>query len=233
MVQVESPWQVGYVARINEMRKPLVLWRKGDNGCGRGLDRIVRNHLYRSWVRKEISRQEREAMDQVDAVIAVSDIDREALIELYGVEDRKVSVIPWGVDINKYRFFTIEEKVRAKELLYLSGKKVAVFLEGRSMNLMLKRCGLSLIWPGSLDRYAVFDCRKGRGGVYRESHPNVQFTGFVDDPVRYFAAADVGVNPMQSGGGMHFKMLEYLSSGLPTVTTELGARGLRRPWRIT
>ena len=30
---------------------------------------------------------------------------------------------------------------------------------------------------------------------------------------------------------MHLKMLEYLASGLPIVTTEVGARGLRRPWQ--
>lgn len=30
---------------------------------------------------------------------------------------------------------------------------------------------------------------------------------------------------------MHLKMLEYMSSGIPVVTTEAGARGLRKPWK--
>ena len=33
--------------------------------------------------------------------------------------------------------------------------------------------------------------------------------------------ADIGINPLISGSGTNLKMLEYLSSGLPTVTTPI------------
>lgn len=231
VIQVQFPWQAGYVARINEMRKPLVfvahnvearLWERFESNC--------KKSSYRSWVRKEISRQEREAMDLVDAVIAVSETDREGLIELYGVEDRKVSVIPWGVDVNKYRYYSVDEKVRAKELPGLSGKKVVVF-SGSLYEPNVEAVRFILDMAGEFGSDTLFLIVGRVGEAFTgESHPNVQFTGFVDDPVKYFAAADVGINPMQSGGGMHLKILEYLSSGLSTVTTEVGARGLRRPW---
>ena len=231
LIQVQFPWQVGYMARINEMRKPLVcvahnvearLWERFESNC--------RKSSYRSWVRKEILRQEREAMELVDAVIAVSETDREGLIELYGVEDRKVSIIPWGVDVNKYHYYSIDEKVRAKELLGMSGKKVVVF-SGSLYEPNVEAVRFILDMAGEFGSDTLFLIVGRVGEAFTgESVPNVQFTGFVDDPVKYFAAADVGINPMQSGGGMHLKMLEYLSSGLPTVTTALGARGFRRPW---
>jgi glycosyltransferase involved in cell wall biosynthesis len=232
VIQVEMPWQAGYVARINEMRKPLILvahnvearlWERFESNC--------RKSSYRSWIRNEISRQERGAIDLADAVIAVSEMDREALIELYGVEDRKVSVIPWGVDVNRYRFYSVDEKGRAKESLGLSGRRVVVFSGALyEPNVEAVRFILNMAGEFGPDTLFLVVGRVGEAFAGESIPTNIMFTGFVDDPVRYFAAADVGINPMQSGGGMHLKMLEYLSTGLPTVTTEVGARGFRRPW---
>ncbi|MGB4565162.1 MAG: glycosyl transferase family 1, partial [Dethiobacteria bacterium] len=41
-----------------------------------------------------------------------------------------------------------------------------------------------------------------------------------------FAAADLAVNPVLSGGGTNLKTLEFISAGLPLFSTEFGARGL-------
>ena len=38
-----------------------------------------------------------------------------------------------------------------------------------------------------------------------------------------FDAADVALNPMQSGSGTNLKMLDYFAAGLPVVTTAIGA----------
>ncbi len=40
------------------------------------------------------------------------------------------------------------------------------------------------------------------------------------------AAADIAVNPVESGSGSNVKMFEYLAAGLPVVTTPAGARGI-------
>ena len=57
---------------------------------------------------------------------------------------------------------------------------------------------------------------------------NVVQMGEVDDGARdeLLGLADVALNPMLSGGGTNLKLLEYLAAGIPTVTTEVGARGL-------
>ena len=39
------------------------------------------------------------------------------------------------------------------------------------------------------------------------------------------AAADVAVNPVDSGSGSNVKLAEYLASGIPVVTTAVGLRG--------
>jgi glycosyltransferase involved in cell wall biosynthesis len=38
--------------------------------------------------------------------------------------------------------------------------------------------------------------------------------------------SDIAINPVLFGAGTNVKMLEYMAAGLPTVTTEIGARGL-------
>jgi glycosyltransferase involved in cell wall biosynthesis len=55
---------------------------------------------------------------------------------------------------------------------------------------------------------------------------NIVFTGYVEDTVPYLKVADIAINPMLSGSGTNIKVLEYLASGLPTITTPAGARGL-------
>jgi len=47
------------------------------------------------------------------------------------------------------------------------------------------------------------------------------------------AAADLGVSPMWSGGGMPVNLLEFLATGLLMLTTPIGSRGVsanQSPW---
>ena len=58
---------------------------------------------------------------------------------------------------------------------------------------------------------------------------NVLAFGVVDELEKYeiYKLADIAINPMFSGSGTNIKMLDYFSAGIPVVTTETGARGLR------
>jgi len=57
---------------------------------------------------------------------------------------------------------------------------------------------------------------------------NVRLLGIVDDVVkrRELARCALALNPMFSGSGTNLKMLDYLASGAPVITTPIGARGL-------
>ena len=50
-------------------------------------------------------------------------------------------------------------------------------------------------------------------------------TGRVPDVVPYFAASDVGLNPITRGAGANVKLFEYIASGLPVISTSFGVRG--------
>ncbi|MFC6340536.1 glycosyltransferase [Nocardioides hankookensis] len=62
-----------------------------------------------------------------------------------------------------------------------------------------------------------------------EAEPGVEVTGTVPDPAGYIARAEVCVNPMQAGGGMQNKLIEFLASGKPTVATSVANEGISAP----
>jgi polysaccharide biosynthesis protein PslH len=56
--------------------------------------------------------------------------------------------------------------------------------------------------------------------------PEIKVLGFVEDLAPLYAAADVAVVPVRSGGGTRIKLLEAFAHGVPVVTTRLGAEGI-------
>jgi polysaccharide biosynthesis protein PslH len=54
----------------------------------------------------------------------------------------------------------------------------------------------------------------------------VEVTGTVKDPSACIGEAEVCINPMQAGGGMQNKLIEYLASAKPTVATSVANEGL-------
>lgn len=57
----------------------------------------------------------------------------------------------------------------------------------------------------------------------------VQVVGTVPDTATYIAQAQVCVNPMQAGGGMQNKLIEYLASGKAVVATNVANEGIGAP----
>lgn len=55
--------------------------------------------------------------------------------------------------------------------------------------------------------------------------PGLICTGFVDDVLPYFHAADLSINPITQGSGTNVKVFEYLASLLPLLSTSFGIRG--------
>lgn len=56
--------------------------------------------------------------------------------------------------------------------------------------------------------------------------PGVTVAGTVPDPAIYMAEAAVCINPMQAGGGMQNKLIEYLAMGKAIVATPVANEGI-------
>lgn len=74
--------------------------------------------------------------------------------------------------------------------------------------------GLRLVVAGSVSR-----------ALAGERDVALRVAGEVDDLEPWLHAADVGINPVASGGGSNVKLPTYLAAGLAVVTTAYGLRG--------
>lgn len=88
-------------------------------------------------------------------------------------------------------------------------------------------------WPSILEKHP--DCKLyilGKSADDRilrasKQHPNVVFTGFVSNLEDYLKKTRVYIAPLRFGSGMKVKVLEGLYRGVATVTTSVGAEGLK------
>ena len=64
------------------------------------------------------------------------------------------------------------------------------------------------------------------------THPNVEFTGFLEDYAGALKQADVVISPILQGWGFPTKIVEALACGKPTVTTPVGGRALEKDYHI-
>ncbi len=219
LLQVEHPWQVPTLARWNRGRRPLVM-------VAHNVEASVAAQVGRPAREVEAIRaREKDAVAASDAVIAFTDDDRWGLIEHAGADPAKVHVIPLGVDTDQFRPATPEAKARAKAALGLEGKRVALFV-GSLYEPNVEAVSALFEIASKLDRKDLVFLVVGRVGERFRSTDRVRVTGGVADVAPDFAAADLAVNPMRSGGGMQVKLLEFLAMGLPTITTTVGARGM-------
>ena len=57
---------------------------------------------------------------------------------------------------------------------------------------------------------------------------NIIYAGYADDIAAYYKAADLFLNPVQSGGGIKTKMVEAIAFGTTVVSTVTGATGINQ-----
>jgi glycosyltransferase involved in cell wall biosynthesis len=192
------------------------------NRTGRKLLRLVR-------------RTERRAARRSDLVLATSAEDAATLARLYGLAPERVGVVPNGVDCAAAGSLPRDEASLAsarRSLGWDERRPVCVFVGSwHHPNLEAVRAIADLAprFPevgfevlGDVRR--LFELKDSPERL----PPNVRLHGPVSEETKHavFAAATLALNPMRSGGGTNLKMLDYLAWGLPTLSTEIGARGL-------
>jgi sugar transferase (PEP-CTERM/EpsH1 system associated) len=173
------------------------------------------------WAR--LRRFERTVCERADAVVAVSELDGEAIAQL--APGLHPLVVPNGVDTQSYRTDLPDTLPLGHPNLVFTGK-----MDFRP-NIDAMRWFCAEVWP---------DVRRRVPGVHlyivgQGPHPEVQrmtedpaitVTGFVPEILPYFGGADVYIVPLRVGGGTRLKVLEAMASGLAIVSTRLGAEGI-------
>jgi glycosyltransferase involved in cell wall biosynthesis len=214
VVQVESPWQLEFARGAASC--PVVLVMQNAEA------RLLAERGVSRRIAALAARVERAALEQADAVVFLSAEDRAAVTADYGLARAGCHTCGVGVDTEEFRPASEAERAAAKRALGLGGP-VAVFAGSWHLP---NRSALAAVQGIAAAARGWTFLVVGTVGRPEETTDRVRITGPVDDVRPFFRAADVALNPMREGGGVNLKVLEYLATGLPTVATPFGVRGL-------
>ncbi|MCQ1535094.1 glycosyltransferase family 4 protein [Methanosarcina sp. KYL-1] len=227
LIQVEHPWQFKYAFSNKNTTTPIIFVEHNVELCLQ--DQLLRSKFSKNFL-QYVEKNEAFALDKSNAIFSVSNEDKDKLIEYYDVDKSKIYVVPNGVDTALFKPSTEKEKELLKQKFNLVGKKIVLFTgwayqpnyeaveEIIRISKELNDDNLVFLIVGKVGERFLYD--------NNNTLNNILFTGRVESVEPYYKLADIAINPMKSGSGSNLKMLEYLSSGLPIITTDVGARGL-------
>ncbi|HJV34181.1 glycosyltransferase family 4 protein [Geomonas sp.] len=175
-----------------------------------------------AWLKYLLVRaMERSIVRRFDAVLTLSDFDRDFLLNMEPGLPVSTVPIPAGLDITERQY-----PARPNTLLFLASYKY------RRVNVDAALYFYHEVFPRV--RAALPQARFIAAGYgppeeltsLAERDHAVEVPGFVDDLDRCCKEAAVFVAPILTGGGIIVKILDALAAGTPVVTTSYGNEGI-------
>ena len=188
------------------------------------VDREAIRHLpaaiYSTIQSARLERFERAICADVDAVLAVSEQDRDYLREHGGAP---VRVIPNGIHAVEYE--PAAEAARASGRLLFSGKmdyrpNVDAIEWFHSAVYPLVRAA----FPGA--GLQIVGRNPHRRLLRLAEDESIRITGWVESVLPYLHAATIYIVPLRMGSGTRLKILQAMAAGCAVVSTSIGAAGL-------
>ncbi|MFX0136554.1 MAG: glycosyltransferase family 4 protein [Candidatus Hodarchaeota archaeon] len=158
-------------------------------------------------------------------IVTVSKADKEDISKY--VSRSKISICPNGVDINYYHPNMSKYSRDIKKKYGISGPLVV--FHGSLIdppNRVAINVIRNKILPFISKKYPDIIFMIIGANPPKINHPNIIFTGLVDNLPAYLAAADVAIDPVLESTGAEIKILEYLACGVPTVVSNMAAKGI-------
>jgi glycosyltransferase involved in cell wall biosynthesis len=174
---------------------------------------------------------ERYVYDRVDRFITLSSAFKDVLVDSYGIDPARISVIPMGIDIERFRpaadptvarkvlgwptdvpiFFTARRLVHRVGLLELV--RAVALLKTTQPRFLLKIAGRGPLAP---------QLRALIGELGLSEH--IELLGFISEEelVHAYQGANVTVLPTQSLEGFGTIISESLACGTPVIVTPVG-----------
>ncbi|WFB58919.1 glycosyltransferase family 4 protein [Paenibacillus sp. BR1-192] len=180
------------------------------------------------WLKKQV---EQLTYRRSDGFIVLSEYFRDVLTETYGVDERKIHIIPGAVDHNRFRPHPDRNELRLQ--LGISSYQPLLFCIRR----LVRRMGIDRLIHAMVDVVRVFPEVRlfiGGDGPMRAEYedlilrlglsPNVKLLGRIsnEELVQYYQAADISLVPTLTLEGFGLITVESLACGTPVLGTPYG-----------
>lgn len=194
---------------------------------------LLRRTVAGKYLASKVEKVERALVNRCQHIMACSPNDAQSYENHYGVAADKISLIPNGVDCERFRPVMMEAKEAIKQDLELSTSPLGVFVgSAYPPNIAAVEFLVHTFAPAVPEMTVAIV--GGVGPAWQEAAKdaalpeNIRILGIVDDSTldRLYQAAEFGLNPMMHGSGTNIKMLDYMACGLTVITTPTGARGI-------
>ncbi|MGD2041665.1 MAG: glycosyltransferase family 4 protein [Anaerolineae bacterium] len=172
-----------------------------------------------------------------DRVVALSEVDRDFMVELYGVPLERFALIPHGVDPDLFDYRPEGAAAARAELGLPAGVPLLTFVgkldyipNERAVAYIADRIAPAVWAQYPQARFVIIG--QGAEALPQYGHEGLIFPGFVDARagVRpnlsdYLSASNVVLVPLDSGSGTRLKIVEAASNARAVVSTAIGAEG--------
>jgi polysaccharide biosynthesis protein PslH len=165
-------------------------------------------------------RYERETLSRFHHIVAVSENDRQQMLEMD--PSCEITVVPTGVDIEKFQ--------AAPPSTANPPKVIFTGSMDWEPNVDAVDYFCAQVWPRILAEFpdAIFQIvgRNPFAKVRSLASKSVMVTGTVPSVTDYLRDATIVVVPLRIGGGTRLKIYEAMAMGKALVSTSIGAEGL-------
>jgi glycosyltransferase involved in cell wall biosynthesis len=171
------------------------------------------------WRRMDLA--ERRYLRFADHVLAVSETDRNWFSQI--LHERKISVIPTGVDVDYFRptrdTETANSLVFTGSMDWLPNEDAMIYFIRSILPLIRNECPAVTLEIAGRNP-------SGKLKTLTERDKKIQITGWVDDIRGPLARGAVCIVPLRIGGGTRLKIFEAMAMGKAVLSTSIGAEGL-------
>lgn len=166
-------------------------------------------------------------MKASDRIVVCSELDRDCLIEKFGLPEEKIWIVPNGITLPE----DADNANGTNFLDDLNDYKIALFLGKTSYSPNTK--AISIIEHSILpklrsknQKILIVVVGGPKEKDFSRLDEGIIYTGFVPSIQPYLNRADVCIAPLISGSGTRLKILEYAAYRKPIVATSVSAEGL-------
>ena len=203
VVIFEGPWQ--YNLFKNSLNQKVVVYD------AHNLEAYLRkNNKWENYTFK----LENDLSKRADLIITVSKNDADLFEHVYNINREKITYIPEGFDVPRKKWYGIN----TNDIVFIGSAYLPNIEAAREILSMAEKL------PEFTFKIIGSVCSSLRK---RGIPKNVKLLGVIDEIKKEEEMCNsfLALNPVTSGSGRNLKMNDYISHGIPVITTEVGTRG--------